>query len=97
MVADVFRDHVETVQRRCALARDGRLGAVAPLGDEGRGVCRRGGGDCGRVGHAREQPAALVEGNRMRMDDADGLDGRSSRADEEVADRQHRLAHDRER
>ena len=52
VVADVFRDHVETVQRRCPLARDRGLGAVVPLRDEGRGVCRRGGGDGGRIGHA---------------------------------------------
>jgi hypothetical protein len=97
VISDVRGDHRQPVQSRRTLARDGDLGRVAALRDVGRGIGRRGRCDCRRPGHGREQPAALVERDRVRVDGSDPVERDLGRADEEVSDGQDRLAGDRER
>ena len=97
MVADVAGDHGEAVHRGRALAGDRGLGGIAVLGDlvgRVRGRRRR---DRGRPRHRGEEPPALVERGRVRADDLDLLERHRGRANEAVADRQDRLAGDRER
>ncbi len=97
MVADAVREHVEAVGDGRALARDRRLVRVAALGDVLRRIRGRRGRDRLRVRHRGEQDTALVERDRVRVDDPDLLERRPGPADELVVDRQHRLADDRER
>ena len=97
VVADVFGDHRQPVQRGRALACDRRLGRVAVGRDLRSSVTGRGRRDGRRPRHVREQPPALVERDRMRAHDADLLERHVGDAHEAVADRQDGLGRDRER
>ena len=96
VVADVLRDHLEPVETRRPLARDRDLPGIAVLGDVRGRVGGRRRRDRGCVRHRCEEHAALVERDRV------GVDGPYLRErdllgpDEEVPDRENRLADDRE-
>ena len=93
MVAHVVLEDREPVQLGGALPGDRRL---AVLRDLPRGLRGRGRRDGDRVRQAREQLPALVERHRMRADDADVVDRRARARNEAVANREQRLALDRE-
>jgi hypothetical protein len=97
VVADVAGDNCEAVLFRGSLARDRRLRRIAFLRDVRGGIRGRRRCDGRRPRHCREEPAALVERNRVRMDDADLLQRHLGGTDDAVADPQDGLAVDRER
>ena len=97
VVTDVLGDHLEPVETRRPLAGDGDLSGIALLGDVRRRVGGRRRRDRGCAGHRGEEHAALVERDGVGVDGPDLRERHLLRPDEEVADRDDRLARDGER
>jgi len=96
VVADVGLEDGEPVQLSRSLARDRGFPFGPAFSDVLCSVRRRRHRDHGRVREPREQLAALVERHRVRVDDPHLLRRELRRPEQEVPDRQHGLAHDRE-